>query len=70
LAFSGHSHNGQITFFGKPVITVYEGSRYPYGLYQLAETRSLIVSRGLGTVGIPARLGARPELVMVTVRRR
>jgi hypothetical protein len=70
LAFSGHSHNGQITFFGKPVITVFEGSRYPYGLYQLAETRSLIVSRGLGTVGIPARLGARPELVMVTVRRR
>ncbi|MDW7659375.1 MAG: metallophosphoesterase, partial [Bacillota bacterium] len=68
LAFSGHSHNGQITFFGKPVVTVYGGSRFPYGLYQLSAVRNLIVSRGLGTVGIPARLGARPELVVVTVR--
>lgn len=69
LAFSGHSHNGQITFFGKPIITVYEGSRFPYGLYRLNDAHTLIVSRGLGTVGIPARLGARPELVVVTVRR-
>ena len=69
LIFSGHSHNGQITFFGQPVLTVYEGSRYPYGLYILGNT-SLIVSRGLGTVGIPARLGAPPELVLVTVRSR
>lgn len=67
LIFSGHSHNGQITFFGHPVLTVYEGSRYPYGLYTLDNT-TLIVSRGLGTVGIPARLGAPPELVLVTVR--
>lgn len=69
LAFSGHSHNGQVTFFGRPIITVHEGRLYPHGLYHLDDNRSLLVSRGLGTVGIAARLGAPPQLVLLTLLR-
>lgn len=67
LIFSGHSHRGQITFFGRPIFTVFQGSQYPYGHYHLSENRQMIVSGGLGTVGIRARLGAPPELVLVTL---
>ncbi len=69
LMLSGHSHNGQITFFGYPIITVSEGTRYAYGLYHLADDSQLVVSRGLGTVGLPARFCAPPELMLITLRR-
>lgn len=69
VAFSGHSHNGQVTFFGHPVLTVDEGKNHPYGLYDLSHNRILLVSRGLGTVLIPARLGAPPEIVFATLSR-
>ncbi len=68
LIFSGHSHNGQVTIFGRPILTVYEGADYPYGYYQLSGNRQLIVSRGLGTVEIAARFFAPPEIVIVTLQ--
>ena len=69
LLLSGHSHNGQITLLGRPIITVSQGERYPYGLYHLENGSSLVVSRGLGTVGLPARFCAPPELILITLRR-
>lgn len=69
LILSGHSHNGQVTFFGKPLLTVHQGSRYPYGAYTLTERTTLIVSRGLGTVAVAARLFAAPELMIITLSR-
>ena len=64
LILSGHSHNGQVTFFGKPLLTVHQGSRYPYGAYTLTDRSTLVVSRGLGTVAVAARLFAAPELMI------
>jgi hypothetical protein len=69
LILSGHSHNGQVTLFGKPLLTVYQGSRYPYGAYSLDERTTLLVSRGLGTVGVAARLFAAPELMIITLHK-
>lgn len=69
LILSGHSHNGQVTFFGKPLMTVYQGSRYPYGQYGLSARSTMIVSRGLGTVGLPVRLFAAPELMLITLKK-
>lgn len=69
LILSGHSHNGQATLFGRPLVTVYQGSLYPYGLYKLDNRRQLFVSGGLGTVGIHARLFARPEINILTLKR-
>lgn len=70
LILSGHSHNGQITFFGIPIVKVYDGRDYTYGLYRLDEKRQLFVSGGLGTVGIHARLFAPPEIVVLTLYRK
>jgi predicted MPP superfamily phosphohydrolase len=70
LILSGHSHNGQITFFGLPLFTVHEGSDYPNGYYRLDERRQLFVSSGLGTVGIHARLFVPPQIVVMTMSRK
>lgn len=70
LILSGHSHNGQITFFGIPIVKAYAGRTYPYGFYQLDGQRQLFVSAGLGTVGIHARLFAPPEIVVFTLSRK
>lgn len=70
LVLSGHSHNGQITLFGRPVFTNYQGTAFPFGYYAPGpDGRQLIVSRGLGTVMIHARLFAPPEVVIITLRR-
>ncbi len=68
LILSGHAHNGQITFFGQPINTVYQGRQYTYGRYKLDDKRQLVVSRGLGTIGLRARFWAPPEIMLITVR--
>lgn len=70
LILAGHSHNGQITLLGHPLVTVYQGELYPYGLYDLNQNCSLIVSRGLGTVGPSARLFNPPEIMQITMSSR
>ena len=66
LTLSGHTHGGQITVeylqqFVNPARFV---TRYVSGLYEEAGRR-IYVSRGLGTVGVPTRLGAPPELTVI-----
>jgi uncharacterized protein len=68
LILSGHTHDGQLTFFGRPIITARQGRRYPYGYYRLDASRQLFVSRGTGTTGLPARFFAPPEVVLLTLR--
>lgn len=70
LALSGHAHNGQVTFFGKPILTVYSGRDYPYGAYELDNRKRLFVSAGLGTFGIHARFFAPPEIVVIRLTRK
>lgn len=67
LVFSGHSHNGQITILGMPLIKVHQGRNYILGQYQpfAGSSGQLIVSGGLGTVIIHARLFNLPEIVTV-----
>ncbi|MDN5313905.1 MAG: uncharacterized protein PWP10_2651 [Clostridiales bacterium] len=67
LIVSGHSHNGQITLFGHPLMKVYQGEEFVRGQYKpFAETDTdLIVSSGLGSVVIHARLFNIPELTII-----
>lgn len=69
LILSGHSHNGQITLFGLPLVKVFQGRDYPNGYYRLDERRQLFVSSGLGTVGIHARLFVPPQIVVFRMTR-
>lgn len=76
LMLCGHTHGGQIGFEFGPLRWGLARVAYPRwaGLY--AEPRSaydgqqfLYVNRGLGTVGPPVRLGIRPEITLLTLKR-
>ena len=60
LILSGHTHGGQITFFGKILYTPGGSGRYVKGWYESEETK-MYVSKGIGTSVIPVRFGARAE---------
>ena len=62
LYLSGHSHGGQVTLFGLPLILPYLGRRYVRGWHQLNENNLLLISNGVGTVHIHARFCARPDI--------
>ena len=69
LIISGHTHGGQICLplIGAPVRFMPE-FRYLRGLYERDGTQ-LYVSRGTGMIGLPVRLGARPEIAVLRLRR-
>jgi uncharacterized protein len=68
LTFAGHTHGGQIRvpLIWRAFVPSRYGSRYAYG-HVVERDRHLIVSGGLGTSIIPARLGVPPEIVHVTL---
>ncbi len=63
LVLAGHTHGGQITLgILLPYVNVARlFTPYVYGLYQTDQSR-MYVTRGIGTVGVPARIGAPPEV--------
>lgn len=65
LYLSGHSHGGQVTFFGLPLILPYLARRYIRGCHQLSENSQLLISNGVGTVHIHARFCARPDIIVL-----
>ena len=69
LVFSGHTHGGQVTFFGLP-LPVYRRILGPYisGVYEQGGT-TVLVTRGVGTYALRARFFCRPEYVVVTLER-
>jgi len=66
LAVSGHTHGGQIAPFGNAIVTPPGSGDYVHGWYRRG-TASMYVTRGIGTSGVPIRIGARPEMVVVEV---
>jgi predicted MPP superfamily phosphohydrolase len=67
LVFSGHTHGGQIRFPGWPPLV--RQSRYclDEGVMTFGSS-TIVVSRGIGASGLPWRMVARPEAVLLTVR--
>ena len=68
LLLSGHTHGGQVVFpsGGAPWIASRYGKKYLRGLVDAPETR-VFISRGLGTSGLPIRIGSRPEINLITL---
>jgi predicted MPP superfamily phosphohydrolase len=66
LTIAGHTHGGQVNF--ELLHQNWNVARYftPYvlGLYQEGKS-SVYVSSGLGTIGVPMRLGAPPEISLI-----
>jgi uncharacterized protein len=70
LALFGHTHGGQITLFGKPLLSVFSpktSSRYLSGW--LSENRAdILISNGVGTVIVPMRLFAPAQIHLIRLR--
>ncbi|HVF57652.1 MAG TPA: metallophosphoesterase [Pyrinomonadaceae bacterium] len=70
LVLSGHTHGGQIClpFVGAPAAWLSKDFLYLRGLYEREGTQ-LYVSRGTGMIGLPVRIGARPEVAVLRLIR-
>ncbi|HLQ76667.1 MAG TPA: metallophosphoesterase [Terriglobia bacterium] len=66
LTLSGHTHGGQIRFSGGAPIIRHSKFCLDEGAY-CYDRSTLIVSRGLGSVGLPWRYGADPEAILITI---
>lgn len=68
ITLAGHTHGGQINVeigqSGLNMARVF--TPYVYGVYREAN-RSIYVTRGIGTVGVPARIGAPPEVALISL---
>ena len=69
LVLSGHTHGGQVALFGwAPLVPSRYGQTYRSGRVDTGIT-TVIVSNGIGTVPPPLRLGVRPQIVRLRLRR-
>jgi predicted MPP superfamily phosphohydrolase len=64
LVLSGHTHGGQIAFFGIAPFKPKGSGKYLKGWYVEAEPK-MYISKGIGTSGLPIRFGARSEMVVI-----
>ena len=66
LVLAGHTHGGQINveILDKNLNLADFSTQYTKGLYTEA-TSSIYVNSGLGTIGMPVRLGAPPEVTLI-----
>jgi uncharacterized protein len=66
----GHTHGGQVTLgvFNQTLNLARFLTPYVSGLYQL-KGKSCYVTNGIGTIGIPVRIGTPPEVTLLRLRR-
>jgi predicted MPP superfamily phosphohydrolase len=67
---AGHTHGGQVTIemLRQTLNVVRFATPYVAGLYRL-DGASCYVTAGIGTIGMPVRLGATPEITLLRLRR-
>lgn len=68
VQLSGHSHGAQVKV---PVLERLalppQARKYPYGYYRIANLH-LYTNRGIGTIVLPYRFNAPPEITIITLR--
>ncbi len=67
LTLSGHTHGGQIALPSRNLNVARINTRYIAGPYR-REDAFLYVSRGVGVGAVPVRVGAPPEIDLLTLR--
>jgi predicted MPP superfamily phosphohydrolase len=70
LTLAGHTHGGQVSveILHQPLNAARFFTPFVYGLYRRG-TAAEYVTRGIGTIGIPARIGAPPEIALLRLRK-
>lgn len=69
LVLTSHTHGGQINIPGLPVHRLPRYKNFPWtaGWYRVGQA-DMFVTRGIGTVGPPARIRARPEIAVIVLK--
>jgi predicted MPP superfamily phosphohydrolase len=67
---SGHTHGGQVTveILNQTLNFARFVTPYVAGMYRI-DGRSCYVNAGIGTIGMPVRIGARPEITLFRLRK-
>ena len=70
LILSGHTHGGQVRLPAKLRVAPVDAGQsfYQRGWYQVGRAK-LYVSSGAGTIGVPMRLGVRPEIAVFKLQK-
>lgn len=70
LLLAGHTHGGQVNveILDRAITPARFFTPYVYGLYR-SGAATAYVTRGIGTIGIPARIGAPPEISVLRLRK-
>ena len=70
VTIGGHTHGGQVSveILHQDLNVARFFTPYVDGLYRRGDA-SIFVSRGIGTIGMPVRLGAPPEVALITLCR-
>jgi len=70
LMLAGHTHGGQVSveIFDQAINPARFFTPFVYGLYRHGPA-SAYVTRGIGTIGIPVRIGAPPEISLLRLRK-
>ena len=70
LVLAGHTHGGQVNIeiLGQSINPARFNTPYVYGLYRHGRSVEY-VTRGIGTIGVPVRLGATPEIALLRLRK-
>ncbi|MCX6791118.1 MAG: metallophosphoesterase [Candidatus Gribaldobacteria bacterium] len=69
LTLSGHTHAGQITFFGLwGMARSLYGQKFRYGMVPLNNS-SVYITSGVGSTILPVRFFARPEIAVITLKK-
>ncbi len=72
LALFGHTHGGQVTLFGRPLISNLSpeiGARYLTG-WREENRASILVSNGVGMTDLPIRLFAPAQYHLITLKKK
>jgi len=70
LTLAGHTHGGQVNFeiLHQNLNVARFYTPYVRGLYRSGPS-AVYVTRGIGTIGMPARIGAPPEITLIRLRK-
>lgn len=70
LLLAGHTHGGQVTveILDESINPARFFTPFVYGVYRSGGSAAY-VTRGIGTIGLPARIGAPPEIALVRLRK-
>ena len=69
LTLAGHTHGGQITWFGRVLLPGKQQTQFGYWQGRhISDGAQLIVGRGVGVCVLPLRIAAAPEVLLIELR--